>query len=95
MVKTNINLEDMSQNDVVEYLSESVQPEIGAIPASLLGDPKIYDLEHKKVFLKTWIFVGHESEIPNKNDFMVIPSLLHEALMVKFAVSIICVPTAA
>ena len=44
MVKTNINLEDMSQNDVVEYLSESVQPEIGAIPASLLGDPKIYDL---------------------------------------------------
>ncbi|MDR7235410.1 aromatic ring-hydroxylating oxygenase subunit alpha [Neobacillus drentensis] len=70
MVKTNINLEDMSQKDVVEYLSESVQPEIGAIPASLLGDPKIYDLEHKKVFLKTWIFVGHESEIPNKNDFI-------------------------
>lgn len=70
MVKTNINLEDMSQKDVVEYLSESVQPEIGAIPASLLGDPKIYDLEHKKLFLKTWIFVGHESEIPNKNDFI-------------------------
>src|SRR4051812_4314690 len=70
MVKTNINLEDMSQKAVVEYLSESVQPEIGAIPASLLGDPKIYDLEHKKLFLKTWIFVGHESEIPNKNDFI-------------------------
>ncbi|MFP5106922.1 aromatic ring-hydroxylating oxygenase subunit alpha [Neobacillus sp. C211] len=70
MVKTNINLEDMSQKDVVEYLSESVQPEIGAIPASLLGDPKIYDLEHKKLFLKTWIFVGHESEIPNRNDFI-------------------------
>ncbi|MBT2719598.1 aromatic ring-hydroxylating dioxygenase subunit alpha [Bacillus sp. ISL-46] len=70
MVKTNINLEDMSQKDVVEYLSESVQPEIGAIPASLLGNPKIYDIEHKKVFLKTWLFVGHESEIPNKNDFI-------------------------
>jgi phenylpropionate dioxygenase-like ring-hydroxylating dioxygenase large terminal subunit len=70
MVKTSINLEDMSQKDVVEYLSDSVQPEIGAIPATLLGNPKIYDLEHKKVFLKTWLFVGHESEIPNKNDFI-------------------------
>ncbi|MGG1676025.1 aromatic ring-hydroxylating dioxygenase subunit alpha [Neobacillus sp. NRS-1170] len=70
MMKTNINLEEMSQQDVIEYLKDSVQPEIGAIPASLLGDQKIYDLEHKKVFLKTWLFIGHESEIPNKNDFI-------------------------
>ncbi len=70
MIKTNINLEEMSQKEAIEYLKESVQPEIGAIPASLLGDPKIYDIEHKKVFLKTWLFIGHESEIPNKNDFI-------------------------
>ncbi|MEH7505625.1 aromatic ring-hydroxylating dioxygenase subunit alpha [Neobacillus drentensis] len=70
MIKTNINLEEMSQKEAIEYLKESVQPEIGAIPASLLGDPKIYDIEHKKVFLKTWLFIGHESEIPGKNDFI-------------------------
>ncbi|WP_066072020.1 aromatic ring-hydroxylating oxygenase subunit alpha [Neobacillus soli] len=70
MIKTNINLEDMSQKEAIEYLSESVQPEIGAIPAYLLGDPMVYDIEHKKVFLKTWLFIGHESEIPNKNDFI-------------------------
>ncbi|MBV7504195.1 aromatic ring-hydroxylating dioxygenase subunit alpha [Bacillus sp. sid0103] len=70
MLKTNINLEEMSQKDAIEYLIESVRPEEGSIPASLLGDPKIYDIEHKKVFLKTWLFIGHESEIPNKNDFI-------------------------
>jgi phenylpropionate dioxygenase-like ring-hydroxylating dioxygenase large terminal subunit len=70
MIKTNINLEEMSQKEAIEYLIESVQPEVGSIPASLLGDPKIYDIEHKKVFLKTWLFIGHESEIPNKNDFI-------------------------
>jgi phenylpropionate dioxygenase-like ring-hydroxylating dioxygenase large terminal subunit len=70
MIKTNINLEEMSQKEAIDYLSESVQPEIGAIPAYLLGDPKVYDIEHKKVFLKTWLFIGHESEIPKKNDFI-------------------------
>jgi phenylpropionate dioxygenase-like ring-hydroxylating dioxygenase large terminal subunit len=70
MYKTNINLEEMSQKEAIEYLSETVKPETGAIPAYLLGDPTIYDLEHKKVFLKTWVFIGHESEIPNKNDFI-------------------------
>lgn len=70
MLKTNVNLEEMSKKEAIEYLKESVQPEIGAIPAYLLGDPTVYDIEHKKVFLKTWLFVGHESEIPKKNDFI-------------------------
>jgi phenylpropionate dioxygenase-like ring-hydroxylating dioxygenase large terminal subunit len=70
MYKTNINLEEMSQKEAIEYLNETVQPEVGSIPAYLLGDPTIYDLEHKKVFLKTWVFIGHESEIPMKNDFI-------------------------
>ncbi|MEH7250574.1 aromatic ring-hydroxylating dioxygenase subunit alpha [Neobacillus niacini] len=70
MYKTNVNLEEMSQKEAIDFLHETVHPNTGSIPAYLLGDPTIYDLEHKKVFLKTWIFIGHESEIPNKNDFI-------------------------
>ncbi|MCM2531135.1 Rieske 2Fe-2S domain-containing protein [Neobacillus pocheonensis] len=70
MIKTNINLEEMTQKEAIEYVNETVRPESGAIPAYLLGDPTIYDIEHKKVFLKTWLFIGHESEIPAKNDFI-------------------------
>ncbi|MGM0901202.1 MAG: aromatic ring-hydroxylating dioxygenase subunit alpha [Bacillota bacterium] len=71
MIKTTTkDLEEMSQTELIEHLNETVQPEAGSIPAYVLGDPKIYDLEHKKVFLKTWLFIGHESEIPNKNDYM-------------------------
>jgi phenylpropionate dioxygenase-like ring-hydroxylating dioxygenase large terminal subunit len=70
MIKTTRNLDEMSQKEAIEYLNETVEPEIGSIPAYLLGNQKIYDIEHKKVFLKTWVFIGHESEILNKNDYM-------------------------
>lgn len=65
-----ISLEDATKVEVADYLKETVSPDEGVIPAYLLGDKTVYDLEHEKVFLKTWIFVGHESEIPNKADYM-------------------------
>ncbi|PGY13085.1 aromatic ring-hydroxylating dioxygenase subunit alpha [Bacillus sp. AFS031507] len=70
MLKTDQSLKEMSKEQVVNYLNETVKPEDGVIPAYLLGDQTVYDLEHEKVFLKTWVFVGHESEIPNTGDFM-------------------------
>ncbi|MEK4970257.1 aromatic ring-hydroxylating dioxygenase subunit alpha [Cytobacillus sp. FSL R7-0696] len=70
MIKTAKDIEDMTKSELLEHLNDTVKPEVGEIPAYVLADPKVYDLEHKKVFMKTWIFIGHESEIPNKNDYM-------------------------
>lgn len=70
MIKTDRPLEEMSKEQVINYLNETVKPEEGVIPAYLLGDQTVYDLEHEKIFLKTWVFVGHESEVPHKGDFM-------------------------
>ncbi|WP_078409155.1 aromatic ring-hydroxylating oxygenase subunit alpha [Priestia abyssalis] len=70
MLKTEKSLEEMSKEQMVNHLNETVKPKEGVIPAYLLGDLKVYELEHEKVFLKTWVFVGHESEIPNPGDFM-------------------------
>ncbi len=32
-------------------------------------DPEIFDLEMEMLFPRTWIYVGHESQVPNPGDF--------------------------
>jgi phenylpropionate dioxygenase-like ring-hydroxylating dioxygenase large terminal subunit len=41
----------------------------GLIHRSVYTDPKIFDEEMVKIFGGTWVFLLHESEIPNPNDF--------------------------
>ena len=35
----------------------------------LYVDPAIFDAEMRFIFERTWVFVGHESEIPEPGDF--------------------------
>src|SRR5580704_13576327 len=37
----------------------------------LLSDHEIYRLEMDRIFAKTWLLLGHETEIPNSGDFVV------------------------
>ena len=40
------------------------------VHGSLYTDPAIYQEELKKIWFRTWVYVGHESEISNPNDFV-------------------------
>lgn len=44
--------------------------ERGIVPLSIYGDPEIWNLELIRIFARCWIFVGHESEIPEPGDYM-------------------------
>jgi phenylpropionate dioxygenase-like ring-hydroxylating dioxygenase large terminal subunit len=54
--------------DVLEDMNKDFEK--GFIPLQIFNDPDIYQLELEKVFAKTWVFVGHETEIPNPGDFV-------------------------
>ncbi|MFV0494360.1 Rieske 2Fe-2S domain-containing protein [Mycobacterium sp.] len=41
------------------------------IPAHIYNDEDVFDLEKKRLFARTWMFVAHESEIPQDGDYVV------------------------
>lgn len=43
----------------------------GMIPAHIYNDEEIFRLERERLFNRAWIFVGHESEVPQPGDYVV------------------------
>jgi len=41
-----------------------------SVAGRIMSDQEVYRLELERIFDKTWIFVAHESEIPEKDDFV-------------------------
>jgi phenylpropionate dioxygenase-like ring-hydroxylating dioxygenase large terminal subunit len=41
----------------------------GTVHSSVYTSPQIFELEVQNIFNQTWMFVGHESEIPKPGDF--------------------------
>ncbi len=39
------------------------------VNGAVYTDPRIFDLEMDRIFGRTWVYVAHESEIPNPGDF--------------------------
>ena len=40
------------------------------VHGSLYHDPAIFQAELQKIWFRTWVYVGHASEIPNANDYV-------------------------
>ena len=45
----------------------------GRLPLWIYNDPEVFRLEMERVFARNWIFVAHESEIPNSGDYVTRP----------------------
>ena len=43
----------------------------GMIPAHIYNDEDIFRLERERLFSRAWVFVGHESEVPQAGDYVV------------------------
>ena len=43
----------------------------GMIPASIYSDPALFELEKRRLFARAWMFMAHESEIPEPGDYVV------------------------
>lgn len=57
---------DEGENPHFDHLIDLTK---GAINRKIFSDPAIYQHELKSIFAKCWLFLGHESMLPKKNDF--------------------------
>jgi len=43
----------------------------GRVHSSIYTDPAIFELEMQRIFYRTWVYIGHTSEVPVEGDFRV------------------------
>lgn len=74
MVKRNALVKDSEQSQgrarVLERLLQEVRPEEGRLPAWIFTQPELYQLEVERIFQRVWLFVAHESEVPEPGDYV-------------------------
>lgn len=52
-----------------KYVQEDQQKCLFKVNRKAFIDPQILDLEREEIFSKCWLYIGHESEVPNVGDF--------------------------
>lgn len=58
----------MGSNINAQDLKNLIQTD--GVAASLYNDPDLFQEELEKIWFKTWVYVGHESEVPDNNEFI-------------------------
>ena len=64
-------------------LRQLVDVESGLISREIYVNQDIYEQEKEQVFMRAWLFVGHESMVPNPGDFAASRMGEEEVLLVR------------
>jgi phenylpropionate dioxygenase-like ring-hydroxylating dioxygenase large terminal subunit len=51
-------------------IADLIDIEMREVQLRTLSDRDVYDLEQERIFGKTWLLLGHETEIPDNGDFV-------------------------
>ena len=56
-----------------------------ALPGVLYHDPQLYEEEIREIFLKSWLYVGHQSQIPERGDYFLFEMAGESVILVRDA----------
>src|SRR2546428_103270 len=55
----------------------------GAVHRAAYVDPAVFALEEERIFRRVWLYVGHESELPNPGDYVLTRLGADEVILVR------------
>ena len=76
MVMINTSVGDRS-------LRSLIYTDHGTLSRELYVNPDIFEQELEQIFARCWLFIGHESLVPNPGDFMVTRMGTEEVILVR------------
>lgn len=61
-----------SDEDYVDNLCDRVEASInkGFLPIDIFNDDAVFRAEMERIYTRNWIFIAHETEIPNSGDYV-------------------------
>lgn len=61
------------EGEIQQTLAEAKRAlvEDGKLLAKVYNEPAVFEREKDNIFTKTWMFLAHESEIPDPGDYVV------------------------
>src|SRR5271168_3210729 len=62
-------MHDMVQKTLATVLEDNAKQGTYRVAREIFTDPDIFELEMKHIFEGNWIYLAHQSQIPNKNDY--------------------------
>ena len=60
---------DTIQHTLDRAVEDNAREGAYRVARDIFTDPEIFELEMKHIFEGNWIYLAHESQIPNKNDY--------------------------
>lgn len=55
---------------VQDLVAGAVDAARGLVSRRIFADPEVYEAELERVFRRCWLFLGHETQIPNAGDYL-------------------------
>ena len=57
--------------------------EAGRVRTGIYTDPRVFDAEMERIFARTWVYVAHESEIPQPGDYKTTTIAMQPVIVVR------------